>query len=158
MCKNKETEMTTYLITHEDRTERKITVPSDWKVTFGPAARGVHKYSGPSGGAIKIPLALRFYESENKQRAIFTDVLSFRDMSIRTEVKQVKVQEKQGYMECDGQRKATTFTAKSEEWVDPDELGKVPALPMSENMVADFDVEFKAEKEINNTTKKKRRL
>lgn len=142
MPKNTKEDMTTYLIIHEDRTERKITVPSDWKVTFGPAARGINKHSGPSGGVLKVPLALRFYESEKKQRAIFTDVLSFRDISIKTEVKKVKIQEKQGFMECDGQRKATIFQAKTEEWIDPDELGDIPALPMSETKVADFDVEF----------------
>jgi len=142
MAKRKDEDMTTYLITHEDRTERKITVPSDWKVTFGPAARGANRLGGPGSGVVKVPLALRFYESETKQRAIFTDVVSFRDISIKTEVKKVKIQEKQGFMECDGQRKATTFQATTEEWIDPDELGNTPALPMSETRVADFDVEF----------------
>ncbi len=106
--------MTTYLIVHKDSTERKITVPSDWKVTFGPATAGFSK--GTSGGPT-VPLALRFYENEKKQRAIFTDVVSFRDLSIKTEVKKQTVQEKDGYMECDGQRKATTFRAVMEEWL-----------------------------------------
>ena len=129
----------TYLIIHEDGTERKITVPSNWRVTFGPAARGSHgaKY----GSTLKMPLCLRFYENETKQRAIFTDVVSFRDLSIKTEIKKVSVQEKQGFMECDGKRKATTFQAVSEEWVNPDDLTKTPALPDSPN-VKEFDVEF----------------
>jgi hypothetical protein len=54
----------------------RVTVPEDWKVTFGPVAPGAGKYAG--GGE----LALRFYESDTKQRAIFTDVQSFRDLSI----------------------------------------------------------------------------
>jgi hypothetical protein len=126
---------TTYLIVHEDGTERKITVPSDWKVTFGPAAKGINKAAHQN---FKIPLALRFYEAETKQRAIFTDVVSFRDLSIKTEVKRISTQEKQGFMECDGKRKATTFQAKTEEWVDPDKLQDTPSLPD----VEDFDVEF----------------
>ena len=138
--------MTTYLIVHKDRTERKITVPSDWKVTFGPAAAGFSK--GTSGGPT-IPLALRFYEDEKKQRAIFTDVVSFRDLSIQTEIKKTSHQEKQGFMECDGQRKATTFSTTVEEWINPDTLQKQPALPGGED-VESFDVEFT---EINSNPK-----
>ena len=131
----KKRKMTIYLITHEDKTERKITVPSDWKVTFGPAAKGMYK-SGTQN--FKVPLALRFYEAETKQRAIFTDVVSFRDLSIETEVKKISTQEKRGFMECDGERKATTFQATTEEWVNPDKIKEVKALPL----VKDFDVKF----------------
>ena len=127
---------TVYLITHEDGTERKITVPSAWKVTFGPAARGANKAGG--GANYKVPLALRFYENETKQRAIFTDVVSFRDLSIKIEVKRKSVQEKHGFMEYEGQRKATTFQATTEEWINPDEIKEVPQLPK----VEDFEVNF----------------
>lgn len=133
-------EMTTYLITHENKIERKITVPSSWKVTFGPAAKGMNK--GNSGG-LRIPLALRFYEAETKQRAIFTDVVSFRDMSIKIEIKKKKIQEKKGFMECDGKRKATTFQAVMEEWVDPDEMAEQPTLPGGDDIEV-FDVDFKS--------------
>ena len=133
-------EDTTYLIVHEDGTERKITVPSSWKVTFGPASRGAHKSS--SGSNFKVPLALRFYENETRQRAIFTDVVSFRDLSIKTQVKKRSTQEKHGFMECDGKKKATVFQATVEEWIDPDELTKTTALPEGKT-VEDFDVKFK---------------
>lgn len=132
-------ETTTYLIVHEDRTERKITVPSTWKVTFGPAVRGLNK----AGSTVKVPLALRFYENDTKQRAIFTDVVSFIDMSITMSIKKRSVQEKQGFMECDGKRKATTFRATSEEWVNPFEIKDVQ-LPMHKD-VESFDVEFTEE-------------
>jgi hypothetical protein len=65
-------------ITYEVKTRNerlRIRVPADWKVTFGPVSPG-SKFGG-SG-----ELALRFYESDTKQRAIFTDVISFRDLSI----------------------------------------------------------------------------
>jgi len=121
--------MKTYLIEFENGKEQKITVPESWKVTFGPASKGANHTTKNSGGVYRIPLALRFYESETKQRAIFTDVVSFRDTSIQIEEKRTKVQEKDGYMECDGVKKATTFRASVSEWVDPDEILKTPALP-----------------------------
>jgi len=135
-------EETTYLITHEDGTERRITVPSNWKVTFGPAAKGMNTKNVGSG--YKVPLALRFYENDTKQRAIFTDVVSFRDLSIKVQVKKRSTQEKRGYMECDGKKKATTFQATTEEWIDPDVLTENVALPDTAD-VEDFDVEFKQE-------------
>ncbi len=86
-----------------------------------------------------MPLALRFYESETKQRAIFTDVVSFRDTSIKIEEKLVRIQEKDGYVECEGTRKRTTFQAKTTEWINPDEeKDGVPMLPSDKDM---FDLE-----------------
>ncbi len=65
---------TTYQIEKEDETIV-LTVPSAWKVTYGPVVPG-------SGYHHSRGLALRFYEAENKQRAFFDDVLSFRDTGI----------------------------------------------------------------------------
>jgi len=127
----------TYLITHENGTRRKITVPADWKVTFGPAAKGL-KHDGTRG--LKIPLALRFYESDTKQRAIFTDVVSFRDTSIKIEEEKVRIQEKDGYTECEGVRQRTTFQAKVREWINPDAIAETPALP-SDTKMFDMDEE-----------------
>ena len=127
----------TYLIEFENGKRQKITVPDDWKVTFGPAARGINKGSGVSRH--QMPLALRFYESATKQRAIFTDVVSFRDVSIKIEEERVNTQTKDGFIECDGARKATTFQATSKEWVNPDEPNEnIPLLPSDESM---FDCE-----------------
>lgn len=50
----------------------RITIPETWKVTFGAVVPG--KGSTTYG--------LRVWESETKQRLIFTDVRSFRDVSI----------------------------------------------------------------------------
>lgn len=121
------TSMKTYLIEFENGKRKRITVPESWKVTFGPAVAGVNKPG--RGYQHEMPMALRFYESTDKQRAIFTDVTSFRDLSIEIEEEVVSVQEKQGYMECEGVRKATTFQAKTREWVDPDRVQERPALP-----------------------------
>ena len=120
-------EMKTYIITHEDGTRRRITVPEEWKVTFGPATRGDRGGNRP--GTLKMPMALRFYESETKQRAIFTDVTSFRDASIKIEEEKVRVEEKDGYTECEGVRKRTTFQATVKEWINPDTEQEIPLLP-----------------------------
>ena len=69
----------TYEIVTNDGTYR-IDIPDDWKVTFGPVAVGGSKRGNwdVGGGS----MALRLYESEVRQRAIFTGVTSFRDLSI----------------------------------------------------------------------------
>lgn len=128
MAKKKESQgkETTYLIEFENGRRQKITVPSTWKVTFGPAARGSN---GEKGMRQKMPLALRFYEAETKQRAIFTDVVCFRDVSIKIEEERVDVQQKDGFMECEGERKRVNFQATSKAWVNPDAIVTMPALP-----------------------------
>lgn len=110
-----------YLIEKEDGTRMKIKVPEEWGVTFGLAAvvessltlmvlslliRGRNSHEG---SILKIPMALRFHESETRQRAIFTDVVAFRDTSIPIEVEEVKIQEKDGYQ------------VKVKDWKNPDE-------------------------------------
>jgi hypothetical protein len=120
----------TYLIEFENHRRQRITVPDNWKVTFGPAVAGANKPT--PGYNHKMPMALRFYESAEKQRAIFTDVVSFRDTSIQIEEERTNTQEKHGFVEVDGTRKATTFQATTKEWVDPDaenEASNKPLLP-----------------------------
>lgn len=124
----------TYLIEFQNGKRQKITVPDNWKVTYGPAVKGNYASSAHEQ-RYKMPMALRFYESDDKQRAIFTDVVGFRDMSIKIEEEEIKVQEKDGYVECDGMRKRTTFQAKTREWVNPDSIvNSVPALPSDPQM------------------------
>jgi hypothetical protein len=72
----------TYLI---ERGKERLTVevPGDWKVTYGPAFRRTPDARGRFNDyGQAAPMALRFYENETKQRAIFTDVTAFRDLSI----------------------------------------------------------------------------
>ena len=66
----------TYLVEDSKGTFR-IRVPADHKVTFGPLA--------PSEKGYSSRLTLRIYEAENKQRAVFTDVKGFRDLSLEME-------------------------------------------------------------------------
>jgi hypothetical protein len=127
----------TYIIDCENGSRRKVTVPASWKVTFGPCVKGMN--SGDRDHR-KVPMALRFYESETKQRAIFTDVVSFRDTSIKIQEEKIRVSEKDGYMECEGVRKRTSFQASVREWVDPDVITERPLLPKDSEI---FEVEDK---------------
>ncbi|MBU2346597.1 MAG: hypothetical protein KJ888_20600, partial [Gammaproteobacteria bacterium] len=58
----------TYILKHDDGTERKVTVPESWKVTFGPAVKGGNAGRSTNPGGPKMPMCLRFYESDTKQR------------------------------------------------------------------------------------------
>jgi hypothetical protein len=85
MTKKQTQDTTTYLVEKRDE-KLKITVPSDWKVTFGPVAVGSGKQPRNYGyDAGNGSMAIRFYESDTKQRAIFTGVTGFRDLSIPVE-------------------------------------------------------------------------
>jgi len=59
-----------------DQGKMRVSIPEDWKITYGPVSPGAK--GSYSGGA----MALRVYEAETKQRALFTGVYSFRDMSL----------------------------------------------------------------------------
>ena len=100
-----------YLLkTHGDG-DLKITIPDSYKVTFGPVAPGAKGYGTGQ-------LALRVYEAENKQRAIFTDVISFRDLSIPVErkIKGKKVESK-SKSDGRGNRSAQEEIEVDESWV-----------------------------------------
>lgn len=69
-------EMRTLLVEEANGKKFKITIPSDYKVTFGTA--GGNRAAGGSWGGNQ----LRIYEAESKQRACFVGVQSFRDLSL----------------------------------------------------------------------------
>jgi hypothetical protein len=101
-------EIRTYEIRQSSERFR-IDIPANWKVTFGPLAPG-SKFG--SGG-----YALRVYESETKQRAVFVGVDSFRDLSIpyRKYVKNAKSQSQA--MSSDKKRSSSSEVEFSDEWV-----------------------------------------
>lgn len=105
-------EMKTYILELKGGNQRRITVPANWKVTFGPLTPGERNGSGT--------LALRFYESKENQRAIFTDVKSFRDSDIEIQEKVTKVKQQNLRRETPDGDKLVCVEARVSEWVDPD--------------------------------------
>ena len=71
------------IVTHGDTFQ--LDVPETFRVTYAPTVMGQKGYGGSE-------MALRFYEAENKQRAIFVGVQSFRDLSLplRKKVRRVE--------------------------------------------------------------------
>lgn len=60
-----------------------IEIPEDWKITFGPwSPRERSRAMTQNMVEAKPGWILRVYESKEKQRAVFTNVESFRDLSI----------------------------------------------------------------------------
>lgn len=59
---------------------KRVTIPETWKVTFGSVVPG----------KAAVAYGLRLWESDDKQRAVFTDVASFRDISVEIEVQVVR--------------------------------------------------------------------
>lgn len=82
-----EVETRTYEIVTTERTFR-ITVPASWKVTFGAVVPTTKSVGASSYGA--AGWGLRFWEAADKQRAVYTNVVSFRDISIETLVAAVR--------------------------------------------------------------------
>lgn len=96
--------------------KKKIIIPENWKVTFGPLVPGSKGgYNGHSG------LALRIYESPTKQRAVFTDVVSFRDLSIPVEEEVLKIHQQKAYKDTPEGRKDFTVEAQVREWRNADD-------------------------------------
>ncbi len=73
MKKPKPAMMTSYLL-ETPKGQRKVMVPADWTVTFGPTAPWARQSSSDN-----YVWSLRFYSRGKKLRACFCDVKSFRD-------------------------------------------------------------------------------
>ena len=111
---SKPVKLTTYFVERSDGRHQKVTVPSSWKVTFGPLTPGSKNYDG---GAKPV---LRFYESANKQRMVITNVLSFRDMSVSVEEKRTSVKQQTMRKQTAAGDKEVVVEGRVEEWVNPD--------------------------------------
>lgn len=111
----KKPSLTTYILELRGGNLRKVTVPSNWKVTFGPLV----PYTKHGGG--EAHPALRFYESKEKQRAIFTDVVSFRDESIPIQERITKVKQKRHRHATPEGERDVIVEARITEWRNPDD-------------------------------------
>lgn len=73
-----------YEITFSDRGPMRVTVPDTWKITFGAVV------PGKGGGAQFGSFGIRLWEATDKQRAVFANVTSFRDLSIPIQVAAIR--------------------------------------------------------------------
>ena len=133
----KKADNVTYLLMMKDGSEKRIEIPKKWKVTFGLTAPGSKNGNYNSG------LALRLYEGST-QRAVFTDVESFRDTSIPIQEKRITQNIKEGFVGEGNDQQAVKVVASTSEWVNPDssESGKpsgafVSGAAQLTHMVAD---------------------
>ncbi len=118
MAAKKTVETTTYEIVKDGGRRNggetlRITVPSTWKVTYGMIHPGMKGGYGDEG------YVLRFYEAENKQRAIFQHVESFRDVSLPL-VKQVTttLEAKAAEYDTEGNQVSEAVVEKTREWTE----------------------------------------
>ena len=116
----------TYILELKNGDTRKITVPAHWKLTYG----NVVPYQGKDARQGEARIALRLYDgSKDNLRAVYTDVVSFRDSSIGTMEKRTQVQRKASQRQTDKGLRDVIVEARVTEWVDPDneESGGVPS-------------------------------
>lgn len=110
--------LTTYILELINGDQRKITVPSSWKVTFGvavPYAAGKGSIASGERG-----YSIRFYENKTTQRAIFTDVRSFRDSSIQIEERVTKTKAQTLHKRTNSGMRDVIVEASVTEWINPD--------------------------------------
>lgn len=109
---------TTYLLEMKDGSRKKLTVPSSWKLSFGPLVPGSKDGNYNSSGA----LVLRIWEgSKDNQRAVITGVTAFRDMSLPVMDEITQVHEEVLAKQTDQGEKQFIVRGEVKEWVNPDE-------------------------------------
>jgi len=107
----------TYVLELKNGDTRKITVPAHWKLTYG----NVVPYQGKNSHPSEARVALRLYDGTKENlRAVYTDVVSFRDASIGTLEKRTSVQRKAHQKATDKGMRDVIVEARVTEWVDPD--------------------------------------
>ncbi len=102
---------TTFLLEMKDGSQKKITIPSDWTLTFGALVPGSQHNLG------KLGLRVRKGQS---QKAVFQDVESFRDTSMQIEERVTTVKEETFYKGDGENKKAVVVEGKVHEWINPD--------------------------------------
>ncbi len=108
---------TTYLLNMRDGSRQKITCPTEWTVTFGPLTPGSKDANNGSFG-----IALRIRDGV-RQKAVFTGVESFRDMSMEIEQEITKTKEETFFREEEGEKKQVIVQGAIKEWTNPDAPG-----------------------------------
>lgn len=108
----------TYEVVFTDGRHQRITVPAAWKVSFGAIVPAAKASSSGYGG-----WGLRVWEATDKQRAVYSGVTEFWDISIPVQVKAARKFGTDEWLLDDG-------TFKDEEverqWKPESEIGRPP--------------------------------
>lgn len=120
MATKKEEPKKTYILELTNGNTRKITIPSNWKMTFGSTVPHVPRshggYNGSEGG-----VALRLYEGTKENlRAVMRDVMSIRDADIEIIEKRTSIKRQTVQKETPQGMKDVMVEARMTEWVNPD--------------------------------------
>lgn len=113
----------TLILTIKSGSQRRITIPSGYAITFGPLIPGLKQISNGHTGVA----ALRIYDSDKDQVACFTDVLAFRDASLMIEEKVTRTERKVVRKNSHEGSRDVEVEARVTEWVNPDIAVKVPS-------------------------------
>lgn len=127
MAKKVELPKKTYILELTNGNTRRITIPANWKMTFGSTVPHVPRsgnYGGAEGG-----VALRLYEGTKENlRAVMRDVMSIRDADIEIMEKRTSVKRQAAQKQTPQGMKDVVVEARMTEWVNPDndDLAEVP--------------------------------
>lgn len=117
----------TYILELKGGDTRKITIPAHWRLTYG----NVLPYQGKDARhQMEHRIALRVYDgSKDNLRAVYTDVVAFRDADIGTLEKRVKVQRRNIQRATPHGAKDFAIEARMTQWVDPDNESNEEDVP-----------------------------
>jgi hypothetical protein len=104
--------MKTLLLICAGGTKRKVTVPADWKITFGAIASKpseMSRYDGARGWCLRI------YDG-TMPKVVFTDVISFREESVDVQVMVTRTEQKRMDRETPTGRKQGVAEMRYSEW------------------------------------------
>lgn len=111
----------TYILELTGGNIRQITVPANWKMTFGhlvPYSKDGRTGNYQNGNSV----ALRLYEgSKENLRVVMTDVRSIRDASMKVLEKRTTVSRKVAQKASTQGSKDVIIEARVTQWVDPDD-------------------------------------
>jgi len=135
---NEKVEMKTYILeVGSERRKKKVTVPGNWKITYGHACPGSTHNPGP--------MCVRFYEgNKDNLRAVFEDVVSFRDSTIKIEEQVIRRKMEVFRRDTPSGTKAVEAEMRVKQWRNPDDpqsdeeedreyLAKLPAHSETED-------------------------
>jgi len=121
---------TTYLLEMKDGSQKKITIPSNWVLTFGALIPGSQSNMGKLGLRVRCG---------TQQKAVFQDVESFRDTSMEIEERITTVKEETFYKGDGDNKKAVVVEGKVHEWINPDSPPEREEAALTQLRVVNLD-------------------